>query len=554
MASEQHSARAARASSGFPAERPDARSLVLIALACVPFFLELDHTFWGSETRWAFISRNMFESGNWLDPIRGQRFYGDKPLLSYWLIAALAHASGGIDEVVTRLPGVLASLGSVVLTGWLAARLAGRSAVVPAGVLLATAYGFLAWSRAASADPLNILFIVAAIAVWVEWRITPRAWQVPAFFVLMAVGAHAKGTPAFLIPLSVVGVDVLVSRPAAILREIPRIALATLLAAAIYVGPFVASYLHRGDWGLWDLMVRENFTRALDAYDHVNPWWYYGAILPLLFLPASLWLPAGFAHGWRARAELGLRFVWVAFFTIVLVFSASESRRAYYILPAFPFAAIGVAAAWNAARRGHGTAWVRLPIFVLATVLLALGIVIFVGARFQPALGPILSEMPNVRAVAAVLAIGGFAMAGAAGRRRLDLALTLVLVSAFGLALYVSTGVQSFRELRKVERSFASRIAETYPGERVVFYHGAIGPLRWYVGGKDVAKRPLDIALMLEGSGDDTLVACGASSCRDGKPGGGRLICIPEMEMGSPGYGPWVPEDDQYVLVRCVHR
>ncbi len=554
MASHEESAGRARGPSGFPAERPDWRGLVLIALACTPFFLELDHTFWGSETRWAFISRNMFESGDWLDPILGNRFYGDKPLLSYWLIAALAYPFGGVDELVTRLPGALASLGTVLATGWLAARLAGRTAVVPAGVLLATAYGFLSWSRAASADPLNILFITATIAVWVEWRIAPRAWHVPLFFALMAVGGHAKGTPAFLIPLSVVGVDVLLSRPPQILREIPKILVCTVLAAALYVAPFVASYLHRGDWGLWDLMVRENFTRALDAYDHVNPFWYYGAIIPLLLLPASLWLPAGLAHGWRARALPGLRFAWLAFFTIVLVFSASESRRAYYILPCFPFVAVGMGAAWAAARRGEGAAWVRVPVFVFAALIVGVALVVFAGGALRPELAPVLENLPNLRAVALVLALGGLGMARAAARGRIDEAQALVLATAFGLSVYLSTGVQAFRELRRVERPFAGEIAETYPGERVVFYHGAVGPLRWYVGGKDVAKRPRDIALFLDGSGDDTLVLCDVKSCRDGKPGGGRLICLPLSEVRSPGFGPLVPEEDQYALVRCVHR
>ena len=48
---------------GLPGERM-ALSAGLLLLACLPFFLGLDHTFWGSETRWAFISRNMLASGD----------------------------------------------------------------------------------------------------------------------------------------------------------------------------------------------------------------------------------------------------------------------------------------------------------------------------------------------------------------------------------------------------------------------------------------------------------------------------------------------------------
>ena len=553
------------ASHVLPGERMALVPAVLLLLACLPFFLGLDHTFWGSETRWAFISRNMLASGDWLEPrLYGDYFYGDKPLLSYWLVALVAAPLGGVSEFTARLPSALAASGAVLVTGWLAARLLGARWSLAAGAVLATSYGYLSWARVASADPLNLLFITAAIAVYVEWLLHRGRWCLPAFFCLLAAGGHAKGTPAILIPVSVVGVDVLLARRWELLREAPRIALWTAVAALVYLAPFGASYLDRGDARLFELMLRENFTRALDAYDHVNPPWYYLGILPLYLLPWTLWLPGGLvAAAGRARERAGVRFALLAFLVIVAVFSASESRRSYYILPALPFAALVLAASWQAAVEALGSGAARaalwraslfVPAGLFALLLVGVALVALLKGGAHPGLGPIVEALPGLVPVALVLLALGAALVAASVRRR---PLTMLVAAGLGawlIALYFATGVQALREQRKQERQVAAQLLERFPDERVFFYHGAIGPLRWYVGGEDVARERRDVRDALGESGAHALVACSASSCREGFPDERRLVCLPVLDSASPAIGAWIEARDQYRVFRCVRR
>jgi hypothetical protein len=127
-------------------------------------------------------------------------------------------------------------------------------------------------------------------------------------------------------------------------------------------------------------------------------------------------------------------------------------------------------------------------------------------------------------------------------------------LGAWLIALYFATGVQALREQRKQERHVAAQLLERFPDERVFFYHGAIGPLRWYVGGEDVAREKRDVRDALGESGAHALVACSTSSCREGFPDERWLVCLPVLDSASPAIGAWIEARDQYRVFRCVRR
>src|SRR5262245_26842707 len=112
-----------------------APDVALLVLASLPLFVGLGGGVHGSEARWLFVAQEMLRSGDWLEPRILGEFYGDKPLLSYWLIAVLATPFGVVDEAIARLPSALAGAGVVWLTARCAAPLLGRRSAVFAGVV-----------------------------------------------------------------------------------------------------------------------------------------------------------------------------------------------------------------------------------------------------------------------------------------------------------------------------------------------------------------------------------------------------------------------------------
>jgi 4-amino-4-deoxy-L-arabinose transferase-like glycosyltransferase len=91
-------------------------ALAVVLLAATIFLLRLgDRSFWGSESRWGEITREMQLTGNYFWPTINGEVYYDKPLLSYWLIAATAYLTGDLNELTVRLPSALAGLLDVAL-------------------------------------------------------------------------------------------------------------------------------------------------------------------------------------------------------------------------------------------------------------------------------------------------------------------------------------------------------------------------------------------------------------------------------------------------------
>ncbi|MBR4664305.1 MAG: glycosyltransferase family 39 protein, partial [Lentisphaeria bacterium] len=92
----------------------------------------------GSEGRWADVVRLMILNGDYLHPMINYEAYFDKPLVSYWIIAGFSLVSGGVTELMIRLPSAAAGLITLWSTRLIASRFAGRTTGISAGWILLT--------------------------------------------------------------------------------------------------------------------------------------------------------------------------------------------------------------------------------------------------------------------------------------------------------------------------------------------------------------------------------------------------------------------------------
>ena len=93
---------------------------------------------WSSEGRWAEIAREMLASGDFFHPTIGGKPYFDKPLFTYWIIAAFSAVTGRLDELIVRLPSALAGIVTLVCIIYLGQKLWSRQIGRLAGGLLLT--------------------------------------------------------------------------------------------------------------------------------------------------------------------------------------------------------------------------------------------------------------------------------------------------------------------------------------------------------------------------------------------------------------------------------
>jgi len=318
-----------------------ANLLLLLAAFFLLFWSLGDRALWSSEGRWAEITREMFTSGDFFHPTIGGEPYFDKPLFTYWVIAAFSAVTGRLDEFIIRLPSALAALVTLVCTVYLGRRLWSRQTGWLAGGLLLTSYGLLMYSHVASAETENLAAIMLAVTWYWTRRDRPGFVMFLVFYLILFVGSHMKGLTAFVVPVLVILPDLLRQRRWRWLLW-PSHWLALGIGIAVYFGPFVYAALSRpGSYeqsGL-SMAFRENILRYVQPFDHKDPIYLYLGAVPLLILP---WVPIligaliASISNWK-KLDGNTRWLIQAILIIFVFFTLSGSRRNYYILPILPF-------------------------------------------------------------------------------------------------------------------------------------------------------------------------------------------------------------------------
>jgi 4-amino-4-deoxy-L-arabinose transferase-like glycosyltransferase len=351
------------------------------------------------EPRFAAIARAMVESGDWVVPIYNDTLAVDKPVLMHWCMAA-AMSVFGPNEFAARLPSVLA----VLLTALALLRAGRRWFDVETGVVAALAYVgcLLVGIEAHAATPDAILVALTAWAtVLAAEPFLPdrRSGQAPmaaaplpllsvpraaAIGALAGVAVVCKGPIGFVGPAAVilpwVGWLALERRMAAGDRLLPALVPAaftafrairplTILAATLAVaGPWYVAVSLRTD-GAWTsgFFFVHNVGRFLSPMEkHGGSVLFHPLTMLVGFYPWSCFLPLAIGvAGWRLwrrtappaiTATLGLLLVWLVVW--VGGFSAAATKLPNYILPAYPAAALLVAALGvEAARRAAAASW-----------------------------------------------------------------------------------------------------------------------------------------------------------------------------------------------------
>ena len=344
---------------------------VVIGLTAALFFGRLGaRALWSSEFRWGEISREMIVTHNYFWPTINGKVYYDKPLGSYWLVVAATWLTGSMNEAAARIPSAVAGLLSVVLVVLLGRRLYNPQTGVTAGLILATSFSFVFFSRHASADVETVTGELAAIVLLLRHESQPPRFWVVELWLIMAITSLTKGLLGFILPIVVIGsyscladgwkelaAGTLHGSLAARLRWLVErnrwffnwwTLVAVAVAGLVYYTPFAISHAETGSGTGLQMVYRENVERFFEPFDHRGPVYLYVYVIFALMAPWSAFLPAALIqmHGRqrlnhdRRRSD---RFTLVFFWSTFIFFTLSGSRRSYYLLPILPAATILVA-------------------------------------------------------------------------------------------------------------------------------------------------------------------------------------------------------------------
>ena len=465
--------------------------LGLATVVTVAIFLDLGRPdFWDpGESRYVETVREMLVTGNWLDPTLGFLRYYDKPPGYFWLVGGAFEAFGQ-SEWAARLPSALAAVLTIALVVSFAWQRLGPRAALGAGVVLATAIQFVVLGRSVRMDMVLTLLMTAtllqAFMLWeprpVPIAATPRAtWPLYAF---PAAGLLVKGPVAVLLPALIVIAFLLATRTRFRLQHV-RPGAGALVALALLAAWYAAQAVRAPDY-LWTFLWQHNFGRFLGraAAGHREPIWYFLWILPVTFLPWTLFLPGALRHGYRcARRGDRLAGFLLAWCVVPFVFfSVSRAKLATYLLPIFPALALLVAVyiervlrapAAVGERAFHGPA----VVWAAGMTLIALGTPIGVAFAY-PGYGR--QALPTL--LLAIFPLLGWQAFRQARWRTLPALVVSAAIATQVLFYRVGTPVvNDFGSLRK-----AAEIARDLPPAATVFAYKTRGHSFMYYAGRTV--------------------------------------------------------------------
>ena len=352
--------------------------------------------FWDEdEPRFAAIARTMLETGDWVVPMYNDTLAVDKPVLMHWCMAA-CYRLFGVSEIPARIPSALAALATALAllragTAWFSPRTGVVAALAWIGCLLVGIE-----SHAATPDA-----ILTALTTWMTVLAAEsllgsnstgsnstgsnstgpqnsrpprlRAGRAALIGALGGLAVLCKGPVGFVGPLAVIlpwvtalawqaGRDPSASVGRQMLAAIraglgavafirPVILLLAMLAVAApwYVAVGLRT---NGEWPAGFFLIHNVGRFAAPMENHSGGIFFHLLAMLVGFYPWSCFLPFSLVVAtWRAtradtpgpeRRGLGLGLLWLSVW--VGAFSLAATKLPNYVLPAYPAAALIVAA------------------------------------------------------------------------------------------------------------------------------------------------------------------------------------------------------------------
>ncbi|HEY7327248.1 MAG TPA: phospholipid carrier-dependent glycosyltransferase [Gemmataceae bacterium] len=304
-------------------------------------------------------AQTILEDGVWdLPRLYDGRSELQKPPLYYWLVASLGWLRGGVvDAWAVRLPAAGAATICVLLVGiGLGVCRKRSSAGLTAAAMLATALHFTWLARIGRIDMPLTLSVTLSLGSLYLARSNPSGKRWPLLvlaYLSLAAGTLLKGPIGLVLPAAVMTLHLIleIGLPSPGRWRAWR---ATLGALGVWWGvplvlaltlPWFVLANRASDGDFFRVFVwHHNIERGFGGSSlRVNPWWFYLPQFGSDFLPWSLLLPPamwwGYRRGlWRSDPEVRFGLIW--FVSVMVVLSCSRFKRADYLLPAYPGAAV----------------------------------------------------------------------------------------------------------------------------------------------------------------------------------------------------------------------
>jgi 4-amino-4-deoxy-L-arabinose transferase-like glycosyltransferase len=350
------------------------------------------------EARFAQATKQMIETGDYVDIRFQEEARYKKPVGIYWMQAAVVQAAEavGVRDARTkiglyRIPSLIGAVGAVLATYWAAMAFVSRRAAVLAGVMMATSIVLGVEARLAKTDAMLLLTCVTALGAMARAYLAEqgdRPSSLPPlaiaaiFWGAIAAGIMIKGPMIIMFVGLAAGALAVIDRSARwMLRLKPLIG---VLFALLIVTPWlVAIAIRSGGTFFTDSVGGDMLAKVAGGQEtHGLPPGFYTLGFWLTFLPGALLAGLAAPAVWRARSEPGCRLLLAWIVPAWIVFELVPTKLPHYVMPLYPAFAIliaGVVDSQSLSRNlwlVRGTVWWFILMMAAAVLLITLQIVV----------------------------------------------------------------------------------------------------------------------------------------------------------------------------------
>ena len=456
------------------------------------------------EPRYAQVSKEMRDSGNFIVPHLISEPYPDKPPLLFWLINLFSIPFGKITAVSSRLPSAFAGIGCCLAIFYLGKSLYHNTRIaLLAALFLATSSKFMWMAHRVAFDVPLTFFVTMAILCFYkgyaarhgrslttppceEWdkggvKKQERRYYT-LFYIFMALGVLTKGPIGFILPFCIVLTYIILEKDIRVLKETRPWIGGTIFAFIVFTWVYLAS-IYGGKEYAYQILFKQNVGRFASSFAHKRPFYYYFINFPVNFIPWSVFVPSIaiylFSKEGRGKIQsISLPVIW--FGVIFVFFSIVSGKRDIYVLSLYPAAALITAWFLNEFveqfREKHFKKIGYYPCYILCGVSLVLSILLpIVVYKLYPQYTS--STIPFV----AILLIGGLVMLRFVRYARIiPFLFTIIFVIFFAFTIGTLKAIPILNQYKSAKEICDNANSVMKPGEKLAMYNFFRDPYLFY--------------------------------------------------------------------------
>src|SRR6478752_1790989 len=349
------------------------------------------------DARFAQATKQMVETGDFIDIRFQDEVRYKKPVGIYWMQAAVVETAGALGLPKARLRiwvyRIPSAIGAVLLTYWAALAFVTRRAAVLAALMMCASVLLSVEARLAKTDAMLLLTVVAAMGamarVYLSWQRgedpARPPWSPPAiFWTALAGGILLKGPLILMFVGLTIGTLAIQDRESSWLWRLrPRWGLMGML---VLVLPwFVAIFWRAGETFFTDSIGGDMLSKLAAQESHGAPPGLYLLLFWVTFWPGAPLAAMAAPAVWRARREPGAQYLLAWLVPSWIVFELVLTKLPHYVLPLYPAIAILTVGALE--RRVLSRSWLKSGAawwFVIPALASVMAVVIAVGLTRQP--------------------------------------------------------------------------------------------------------------------------------------------------------------------------